>query len=232
MKYVGDELELFRDARNWKRYFARHLKPFAHGDVLDVGCGIGTNAEYLIQERVRSWTFLEPDAELLGQVPANVTATLLLDAQRVAGTTMDLKASAYDCILYLDVIEHIADDRGELERACGLLRPGGHLILLAPAFNSLFSEFDRAVGHHRRYTKRGLEEALPANAEIMHAGYLDSVGLLLSMGNRLLLRQRMPSKKQILFWDRFIVPISRVLDPVLSAFIGRSVIVVARKPAH
>lgn len=232
MKYVGDELELFRNARNWKRYFARHLKPFVHGDVLDVGCGIGTNAEYLVQERVRSWTFLEPDAELLGQVHANVTTPLLLDAQHIAGTTKDLKTAAYDSILYLDVIEHIADDRGELERACGLLRPGGHLILLAPAFNSLFSEFDHAIGHHRRYTKHSLVETLPANIGTVRASYLDSMGLLLSLSNRMLLRQRMPTEKQILFWDRFIVPISRVLDPLLGAFLGRSVIVVARKTAH
>lgn len=231
MKYEGDELELFREARNWKRYFADELKPFIHGDVLDVGCGNGVNAEYLLNPHVRSWTFLEPDAELIAQVDSNITAPLLLGGERLTGTTADLNGRAFDTILYIDVVEHIRDARNEIERAFGMLRPGGHLIILAPAFNSLYSPFDQAIGHHRRYVKGTLKRDSPASAVFIQLRYLDSVGLLLSLGNTLFLHRSMPTVSQIRFWDRIIVPLSRLMDRIALHSFGRTLIGVMRKQA-
>ena len=54
----------------------------------------------------------------------------------------------------MDVIEHIENDVEELDRACNLLSESGKLIIIVPAFNFLFSDFDRDVGHYRRYYKR------------------------------------------------------------------------------
>lgn len=230
MKYVGVELELFREARNWKSYFADELKPFIHGDVLDVGCGIGVNAEYLLKPEVRSWTFLEPDPELIARVDASVASPLLQDGDRIIGTTHDLPGRSFDTILYLDVIEHIADARDELERAFRMLRPGGHLIMLAPAFNTLYSPFDKAIGHYRRYTKGSLRQACPSSAALIRLRYLDSAGMLLSLANKCLLRSPMPTTEQIRFWDRRVVPLSRTADRLVLHAFGRSLIGVARKP--
>ena len=63
-------------------------------------------------------------------------------------------AAPFDTILYVDVLEHIADDAAELARARRLLTPEGNLVVLAPAHQSLFSPFDAAVGHYRRYDER------------------------------------------------------------------------------
>jgi hypothetical protein len=59
------------------------------------------------------------------------------------------------------VIEHIEDSTAELRRAVDLLAPGGHLLILVPAFNYLYSPFDKAIGHFRRYDKKILKAELP-----------------------------------------------------------------------
>jgi hypothetical protein len=71
--YIGEELDLFQHAVNWKRYYGARFKPYIRGRVLDAGCGMGVNAEHLWNERVGSWTFLEPDPRLLDRVPEHVT---------------------------------------------------------------------------------------------------------------------------------------------------------------
>jgi hypothetical protein len=131
----------------------------------------------------------------------------------------------------MDVLEHIADDRAELEMAADRLRPGGHLIVLAPAHQWLFAPFDAAIGHFRRYTKGTLGAAAPAALPLIRLVYLDSAGMLASLGNRLLLRSSMPTPRQIAFWDRVLVRCSRWTDPMFGYTLGKSVLAVWRKPA-
>ena len=227
--YPGQELALFRDAVNWKQYFAEVLRPHVNGRVLDVGCGNGVNAPYLIHAGVKAYTYLEPDAALLAQVVDHALPALLREGERIHGTTADITHRQFDTVLYLDVLEHIADDAAELRRASQLLAPGGRLVVLAPAFQALYSPFDAAIGHHRRYTKRSLAAVVPPGLHVDQLRYLDSLGLLLSLGNRLLMRQAMPTREQVLFWDRRVVPRSRWTDRLLGRWLGRSVVGVFRR---
>ncbi|MBK9175616.1 MAG: class I SAM-dependent methyltransferase [Flavobacteriales bacterium] len=231
MTYQGTELDLFQHARNWKRYFSGVLRPCVRGQVLDVGCGIGANAEHLVNERVSAYTFLEPDQALLDRVPPFTSQPVLGAAERIHGTTAQLTGRRFDTILYIDVIEHIEDSSAELQRAYALLQPGGHLLILVPAFNFLFSEFDRAIGHFRRYDKRMLRSELPSPLEVIDLRYLDSAGLLPSLANKCLLRQNAPTMGQLRFWDRMVVPCSRVTDKLVLHSFGRSLLCVARKPS-
>jgi hypothetical protein len=132
----------------------------------------------------------------------------------------------FDAILYIDVLEHIADDADEMRRAAAHLREGGRCIVLSPAHQWLFSEFDAAIGHHRRYSRKSLKAAGKGvdSLRLERLCYLDSCGLLASTANRLLLRQSMPGLRQILFWDRFLVRGSRLLDPLLFYGAGKSVL--------
>jgi ubiquinone/menaquinone biosynthesis C-methylase UbiE len=230
--YVGGELDVFALATNWKRYFSHLLRPHVRGRVLEVGAGIGTTAQSLWNPTVTEWTCLEPDATL---------------AQRLSGVTLgpgsgvrpeiivgDVSAVAptrrFDAITYIDVLEHIEDDTGELARSARLLAPGGSLIVLSPAFPSLHSEFDRAIGHVRRYTAGTLQAAFPRTLRRERVYYADAVGMALSLANRVLLRQSLPTRSQILTWDRFVVPLSRMVDPLMGRAFGRSVIAVYVKP--
>ena len=217
-EYVGSELELFEKAANWKRYWSERVVPYVTGDVLEVGAGIGANAKLFSGLSYRSWTCLEPDAALARRIHGTVRV--------VVGQTSDLPPSErFDTVLYIDVLEHIEDHCAELARAASHLRPGGHIIVLAPAHSWLYTPFDAAVGHFRRYSRASLRAAAtPSGLRELEMVYLDSVGLLASAANRMLLRQSMPTGRQILTWDRLMVPVSRALDPLLAHRAGKSVV--------
>lgn len=229
--YCGTELELFAGAVNWKAYWARHVRGVIQGDVLEVGAGIGANTKLLCGERVRRWVCVEPDARLAAQIPATMQAHAHGGRVEVVAGTIEhvRREEAFDAILYLDVLEHIAADRAELTRAAERLRVGGALVVLAPAWPSLYAPFDAAVGHRRRYTRRTLQGAVPRGLVRLKLISLDSCGLLASLGNRVLLRRRMPSAGQLRFWDRVMVPVSRVLDRLTLHRLGKSVLGIWRK---
>jgi SAM-dependent methyltransferase len=224
--YVGGELELFAEAHRWKQYWASKLRPYLRGDVLEVGAGIGSNTLLLRRGDDSRWVCLEPDPGLAAALQSRVDGTLAgRDCEVRTGTIASLPAGEeFDAILYLDVLEHIEDDRAELDRAARHLRRSGHLIVLAPAHGWLFSPFDRSIGHFRRYSARQLGGLTPDGLELVRSYYLDSVGLLASAANRLALRQSLPTAGQIRFWDRVLVPLSRVVDPITSYRVGKSVL--------
>jgi SAM-dependent methyltransferase len=225
--YVGTELELFSAARRWKAYWAKSVAPWVKGDVLEVGAGIGANTRVLQNPGVRSFTCLEPDAALAARAATEVAD--LPACRVVVGTTANAELGQYDSIVYIDVLEHIENDRGELERAAELLRPGGSLVVLAPAHQTLYSEFDRAIGHYRRYDAKSLVACGPSALELELSFYLDSVGVLASFANHALLKSERPTPGQIRTWDTFMVPLSRVLDPWFGRRLGKSVVAVWRR---
>jgi SAM-dependent methyltransferase len=231
--YAGGELTLFEKAVCWKSYFRRHLSRWVRGRVLEVGAGLGGTTRVLCDGRQESWTALEPDGELLAQLlQRQERQPCPLPVEPVQGNTGDLHGRRFDCVLYIDVLEHIEDDAGELRRATELLAPGGVVVVLSPAHQWLYTPFDKAIGHYRRYTRADLRALTPPAVRLERLFYLDSVGLLASLGNRLLLKQSMPTAGQIRTWDRFFVPVSRWLDPLLAYRAGKTVVGVWRRPSE
>jgi SAM-dependent methyltransferase len=224
--YVGGELDLFAKATNWKRYFSSKIARFVRGDVLEVGAGIGETTRHLCDGRQRSWVCLEPDPDLAERLESSLELDPLIPRPTVeVGTLATIDADRrFDAILYIDVLEHIEDDHAELERANAHLNHGGAIVVLSPAFSMAFSELDRAFGHWRRYTRTSLAAVFPRAMRKRWLTYLDSVGFMASVANRVFLRQSMPSSRQIAVWDRGMIPVSRVVDPVLGHFVGRSVV--------
>ena len=226
LNYVGEELDLFAHAHHWKSYWVSRLRPCIRGDVLEVGAGLGVNTALLRNGTESRWVCLEPDPKLVARLTEVTSASQhKIPCEVVTGTIDSLPADQkFDTVLYIDVLEHIDGDRDEVRRAAARLKPGGRLIVLSPAHGWLFSPFDKAIGHCRRYTTGMLKGLTSANLRVARAFYLDSVVLLASAANRLFLKQSMPKAGQLRFWDRCTVPCSRVLD-VLSAYrLGKSVV--------
>ena len=225
--YAGSELELFSSATNWKSYFSRILAPHIGGRVLEVGAGIGSNIPYLHTPAVREWVSLEPDAALASRISQRVAAgELPNDCKVVIGTAAQIeRAPAYDTILYIDVLEHIEDDAGELACAAERLAPNGRLIVLAPAHQFLFSRFDESVGHYRRYNRRTLTALRPPGCRLVACQMLDSTGFFASLSNWFL-RAAVPSPGQIKVWDKLLVPVSRHLDWLTTFRFGKTIVAI------
>ncbi|WP_324676651.1 class I SAM-dependent methyltransferase [Hymenobacter sp. GOD-10R] len=230
--YIGNELSLFEKAVNWKAYYGSKLKPYLKNRVLEVGAGIGGTTLSLCDGSQKEWLCVEPDAALASDVSRLIETKKLPSCCHLhVGTLSDLpKQAPFDAIMYIDVVEHIEDDRSELALAYEHLAPNGVLIVLVPAYQWLYSPFDKAIGHYRRYTRSMLLKAMPPQSKILHAWYLDSVGLLASGANKMLLKQSDPTPKQIKFWDSLLVPVSKVTDKIFQHRFGKSVLVIAQKP--
>jgi SAM-dependent methyltransferase len=67
-----------------------------------------------------------------------------------------------DSVVAINVLEHLEEDVCVLKAMGATVVPGGKLVLLVPSYPSLYGEFDRAVGHVRRYTPRTLRQAVEA----------------------------------------------------------------------
>ena len=119
----------------------------------------------------------------------------------------------------------------KLARAAAHLRDLGRLVVLAPAHNLLLSPFEASLGRLRRYDRRSLTNAArPVPGLCLECVRpLDSCGLLVSVGNRQLLRLDMPTLKRVFFWDCALVPASRALDPLLRHRLGKSILAIWTK---
>lgn len=229
--YIGDELSIFKYAINWKKYWYDSVKQYIKGDLLEVGAGMGINTNLILQNNtdIKSIMAIEPDKSLSDQILDNIEG----DTSKVTvfnGFLADIGSDKmFDTIIYIDVIEHIEHDNEELKIAQLHLKKGGHLVILVPAYNYLYSPFDKAIGHYRRYNKKMLVKAIPNDLVRQKLFYLDSLGACASLVNKLVLKQSYPTKNQILKWDRLLVPTSKFLDNVVFNSFGKSLIGIWKK---
>lgn len=224
--YIGNELELFDKAKNWKGYYGNKIKPLLKGNVLEVGAGIGATTKSLCDGSQKKWVCLEPDQALASQIQTRLQKQELPTCCELRIGTLEQQPAdeLFDAIIYIDVIEHIENDAAELQRAKKHLKKGGHLIILVPAHQWLYSPFDEAIGHFRRYDKNMLRKAVPQDLKQQKLDYLDGVGLMASVANKLFLKQSYPTQKQVLFWDSTLVPLSRFTDVISFNVVGKSLL--------
>jgi SAM-dependent methyltransferase len=147
---------------NYFAWQAELFAGFAHGTIIDHGAGTGGLASALLAAKLGEVCAVEPDPQLVEVLHAKFDGVAHVS---VAAGTLDDYLEAHgpasvDTIVSSNVIEHIADDVACLEEMFELLRPGGAVGLYVPARPELFGSLDRAVGHHRRYTKPDLETKL------------------------------------------------------------------------
>jgi ubiquinone/menaquinone biosynthesis C-methylase UbiE len=224
--YIGQELTIFAHAKNWKQYYASIIRPYFGKRVVEAGAGLGATTLELCDGTQEEWICLEPDSALRSGIDRLIAEGKLPHCcQTRGGFVSNIPTEQeFDTFIYIDVLEHIEDDRAELQEASSRLSPGGRLIVLSPAFNFLYSPFDKSIGHFRRYNRKMYEALTPAECRIEKMMYLDSVGVGTSLVNRMFLSQPMPTINQILFWDRRIIPFAKLVDWLLRYSFGRSLL--------
>ncbi len=205
------------------------VAPFVHGKVLEVGAGIGNmtrricaqtevvateiNSEYLkiLRSSFEGHSHVKVcELDLGGNIPAEVGA-------------------GFDTVLCLNVLEHIEDDVAALRRIRDALQPGGRAVLIIPAFDSLYGEIDRGVGHFRRYDRADIVARLEqAGFMVDHMATFNFVGAVgWYVNGRLLGRSTVPGV-QSRFYD-MLVPLFR-LEERFKPSLGLSLLAVGRRP--
>ncbi len=176
------DLEALADARGLGDWQFAQAEPYARGTVAEVGAGIGTFSERLLDAGVERLLLIEPEAACVVHLRARFGADPRVT---ISGETLPespaLAALAGSCDLVLcqNVLEHIADDGAALTSMGAALRPGGVVVVLVPAHPRLFGALDRAYGHERRYTRERLMSlAAEAGLEVVSLVSFNALGIL------------------------------------------------------
>ena len=188
---------------------------------------------YLVNAHVTRLVGLEPDRDLARRVepdrhlaPGNSSPSIEIRHGGLSDLPLDER---YDTIVYIDVLEHIEKDRDEVRRPRRDCIPAVTSSFL-PRRSRRSSASSTAPSDIAGATPpRRLKTLTPETLEVIDTRYLDSLGACLSAANRLVLRRSMPTTANILFWDRYVVPASRVFDHALGRFVGRSVVCIWKK---
>jgi SAM-dependent methyltransferase len=221
--YVGrDNLAAMRAAPRYNRAILGHVLRNGCGSrMLDFGAGDGLFAE-LVAERRPAPECVETDRELSAHLAARGFAV---------HRSLDSVHGEFDAIYSINVLEHIEDDLDTLRRLCQLTSAGGRLVLFVPAWPILYSSMDRKVGHVRRYRKRELlAKLVAANWVVTRVRFFDSLGFFSALAYRFFGSSSGElSSRTLAFYDTWIFPASLLLDRVLSGFVGKNLLVEARR---
>lgn len=143
----------------------------------------------------------------------------------------DLTPGSFDTVICFNVLEPIRHNQAALERIRTLLRPGGRLLLLVPAFPFLCNNFDRGLEHFRRYSKAGLQKLLiQTGFAVEKPRYFSGLGAIGWFVNANVLRKKLLPSGQMKVFDR-LVPLLK-LERLVGPPFGISVIAVAQVPPH
>lgn len=220
-------LEALESARRYNRWIADLTLPFLGDDPLEIGSGIGVSAELWLESGLPAITTTELDPDSLRRLHERFD-----DDARVRVTTMDLEDAPdanHSAVVALNVLEHIADDSGALRGAARLVRPGGLIVIFVPAFPFAAGQFDRLIGHQRRYTIGTISRAFAeAGIELESVRYANAPGLVAwFLGVRVL--GLVPGDGRLLrAWDRLVIPVARKLEARWSPPFGQSVLAIGR----
>lgn len=192
-KEIYDQIQQIEQSHWW--YVARRriifdwvlaeARQYREPKILDVGCGTGFNLDYLHKNGYSCSVGLDFSLQALGYCRTRYLPQLVCGD----GTCPPFEAESFDMVLALDLIEHLSDDIQALAAFARLLRPGGVVVLFAPAFSFLWGLQDEVSHHYRRYTGGELKQQVSqAGLEITKLTYCNTFLFPLILSGRLLLR--------------------------------------------
>lgn len=229
-----ETLSVLANADKLNMWFYDTIKPFCSGKILEIGSGIGNISHFFIQNK---------NDITLSDLRANYLESLterFPDFQKSNFYSLDLvdpdfdikhqdKFDSFDTIFALNVVEHIFDDQQAIKNCYKLLKKGGQLIILVPAYQALYNRFDTELEHYRRYNKASLNSLFTnAQFKLVHSQYFNASGIMGWFISGRILNNKLLPEGQIKFYNT-LVPVFKVVDKILFNKIGLSVMSVGKK---
>lgn len=230
LTYFGRDLEAMSFAQNYHEWIADEFAPYFGESVAEVGAGSGDFTDLILERGAKQVVCFEPSSNMFPIVEERHSAKKnVTTLPRYFGECLEENRERFDSTVYVNVLEHVEHDNDEVEIAHQCLKPGGHLAILVPALEWLYSDFDSQLGHFRRYRKKNLVGLLEShNFEIVQAKYFDMAGimpwyLLMVMFNQSL------NSGNVSAYDKLVIPVTRFLEGKWSPTIGKNLLIVGRK---
>ena len=224
INYDGFELDTFDAAKKFRNYQIYYLKSYIKDPFLEVGAGQGglTN---LYKKFTKDITLIEPDKKLFQLLRKKFRKKNI----KIKNQTIDKIKFKYQTIIYFDVLEHIKSDLKEVKIASKKLKKNGNLIFNVPAHQLFYNEFDKAVGHFKRYNKKDFKDIeKKTDLKIEKLIYYDSIGLLFLILNKVFKLKETNLKNKIYFWN-MLIPLSKIIDKLTLNKFGKSLLCVFTK---
>ncbi|GGM57788.1 hypothetical protein GCM10007977_069280 [Dactylosporangium sucinum] len=224
----SEVLEGLAMAKNHRKWFVAFATPFLGDHPIEVSAGLGDYAaEWLVHAPRMTLTEADPGRilALKERFAANRDVTVR-ELMLPSDDTADHSAA-----VSYNVLEHIEDDIGALRTMRAMVRPGGYVVIVVPAFPFAMGPADVATGHVRRYTRKTMRAALlAADLRIERLHYANSLGLIGYYVSTCLLRQLPGPGPMVKFYDTTVAPVTRLMERVVRPPFGQSVVAIARRP--
>lgn len=219
-----------RHQQRYRAYQFALISRHCGSSVLEVGAGLGEFASQFTGLRRHVLTDVDPACvEHMGHRFADrpVVETRQLDLQAALPDT----GEPVSTVVAINVLEHIERDSAALRSLATLVEPGGNIVLWVPGYMQLYGDFDKRVGHVRRYTPATLRAAIVGAGLV--PGEVRPVNMLGGIAWWLAVRRGgvgTPRPRLLRTYDRVVVPVTRVLESRLTPPFGQSVLGVATVP--
>jgi 2-polyprenyl-3-methyl-5-hydroxy-6-metoxy-1,4-benzoquinol methylase len=229
-------LDVIAKADKFNKWMYETIKPHCNGKVLEIGSGIGNISQFFLadnQFQIQLTDIRDNYCDRLKQKFAASKNLLGVENIDLVDPNFDSKYPShlekYDTVFALNVVEHIKEDHLAIANAKKLLVKGGKLIILVPAYQALYNQFDTSLEHYRRYTKKNLNPLFTNNnLEILHSQYFNAIGIAgWYVSGKLQKNDSIPEGQMGLY--NKLVPIFKIADKVIFNAFGLSVITVGRK---
>jgi ubiquinone/menaquinone biosynthesis C-methylase UbiE len=222
-----DVLVALAGCRNHRKWFADFAKPYLGDSPIEIGSGLGDYALEWIP-LVDQFTVTDADENMIIGLKGEMSGYSNVDVQQILLPSSE--EADHSCLISYNVLEHIEDHIGALRSMARLVRVGGYIVLVCPAFPFAMSPVDIATGHVRRYTKRSMTAALTgAGLDVVDVRYANSLGLICYYAFTSVLKKQPSTGGTMTFYDRLVVPVVRFAERLIRRPpFGQSVVAVAR----